>query len=80
MQFTFSALQNIIIPNAYTVGASVHRSILFVYNLAYVYEVRSYADISSIAYRFLVIKQNGDQHLSKIFSIFIPTLIKRTLP
>ena len=41
----------------------------------YVYEVRSYADISSIAYRFLVIKQIGDQHLSKIFSIFIPTLI-----
>ena len=41
----------------------------------YVYEVRSYADISSIAYRFLAIKQIGDQHLCKIFSIFIPTLI-----
>ena len=41
----------------------------------YVYEVRSYADTSSIAYHFSVIKQIGDQHLSKIFSIFIPTLI-----
>ena len=41
----------------------------------YVYEIRSYAGISSITYRFLVIKQIGDQNFSKIFSIFKPTLI-----
>ena len=41
----------------------------------HVYEIRSYADIYSIAYCFLVIKQIGDQHFSKIFSIFIPILI-----
>ena len=41
----------------------------------YVYEIRSYADIYSISYHFLVIKQIGDEHFSKIVSIFIATLI-----
>ena len=41
----------------------------------YMYEIRSYADISSIALRFLVIKQIVDQDFSNIFSIFMPTLI-----
>ena len=41
----------------------------------YVYDVRSYANISSIAQRFLIIKQISDKHFSNIFNIFIPTLI-----
>ena len=41
----------------------------------YVYEIRSYADIYSIAYGFLVIKEIGDQYFSEIFNIFIPTLV-----
>ena len=47
-----------------------YRLNLFVYNLICVYEIRSYADISSIALRFLVIKEIGDQYFSKIFIIF----------
>ena len=39
------------------------------------YEIKSYADIFSIAQHFLVTKQIGDQYFSKIFSIFIPALI-----
>ena len=41
----------------------------------YMYEIRSYAAISSIAQRFSVIKEIGDQDFSKIINIFIPTLI-----
>ena len=45
----------------------------------YVYEIRSYTDISSVAQRFLVIKQIVDQHFSKVFSIFTPAIISRIL-
>ena len=41
----------------------------------YVYEIRFYAYISSIGYRFLIRKEIGDQRFSKIFNIFVPTLI-----
>ena len=41
----------------------------------YVYKIRSFADIFSIAWCFLTIKEIGDKHFSKIFGIFIPTLI-----
>ena len=43
----------------------------------YVYEIRSYDDIYSIAYGFLTIKQIGRKHYSKILNIYIPTLAKR---
>ena len=56
-----------------------HRLTLFFKDLMYVYEIRSYADIYSSAYQFLVIKQIGDQLFPKIFSVFIPTLISRIL-
>ena len=45
----------------------------------FLYEIRSYVDTSSIALRFLTIKQFGDKHFSKIFNIYIPTLVNRIL-
>ena len=38
----------------------------------YVYEIRSYDDIYSIAERFSTIKQIGHKYYSKIFNIYIP--------
>ena len=46
----------------------------------YVYQLRSYVDISSIAQQLLTIKQIGDKHFSKILHIYIPTLAKRIMP
>ena len=40
-----------------------------------VYEIRSYADISSFAWRFVAIKQIVDKIFQKYFNIYIPTLI-----
>ena len=57
----------------------MHRLNLVVYNLMYVYEIRSYADIFSIPERVLTIKQIGDKDFSKIFNFFISTLIWRIL-
>ena len=57
----------------------MHRINLFVYNLIYVYQIRSYADISSITERFLAVKEILDKHFSKIFNICIPNLILRIL-
>ena len=45
----------------------------------FLYEIRSYVDTSSIALRFLTIKQFGDKHFSKIFNIYIPILANRIL-
>ena len=56
------------IPKAYLVGASffgVHKSNPFVSSLMFVYEIRFYVDISSIAYHFSTIKQIGDKYFSK---------------
>ena len=53
----------------------MHRLNPVVYNLMYVYEIRSYADIFSIPERILTIKQIGDKDFSKIFNFFISTLI-----
>ena len=41
----------------------------------YVFEITSYDAVSSIASRFLTIKQIGDKDFSKIFNFFISTLI-----
>ena len=41
----------------------------------YVYQIKSYADIYSIAQRFLTIKTIGDKDFSKIFNFSISTLI-----
>ena len=53
---------------------------LFVYSLIYVNGIRSYADRSYIAERFLTIKQNRDEHFPKVLNIYMPTLVKRILP
>ena len=53
----------------------VHRLNLVVYNLMYVYQIQSYADIYSIAQRFSTIKTIGDKDFSKIFNFSISTLI-----
>ena len=53
----------------------VHRLNLVVYNLMYVYQIKYYADIYSIAQRFLTIKTIGDKDFSKIFNFSISTLI-----
>ena len=45
----------------------------------YVYQLRSYVDISSIAQQLLTIKQNGDQIFSKILHINVHTLAKRLM-
>ena len=39
------------------------------------YGIRSEFDLSSIGYRFLTIKEIGDEHFSKIFNIYIPIFI-----
>ena len=57
----------------------VHGLSLFVYDLIYVYEIRSYDGIYSTAWRFLTIKQIGHKYYSKIVNIYIPTLAKRTM-
>ena len=49
---------------------------LFVYDLIYVYEIRSYDDIYSTASRFLTIKQIGYKYYSKTLNVYIPTLAK----
>ena len=41
----------------------------------YLYQIRSYADIYSIALRFLTIKQIDDKDFSKLFNFFISALI-----
>ena len=46
----------------------------------YVFEIRSYDDIYSIASRFLTIKQIGRKYYSKILSIYISTLAKIIMP
>ena len=61
-------------------GFPVHRLNLFVYNLMYVYEVRSYDYIYSILLGFLTIKQIGHKYYSKIINIYIPTLAQRIMP
>ena len=53
----------------------VHRLNLVVYNLMYVYQIKSYADIYSIAQRFLAIKIICEKDFSKIFNFSISTLI-----
>ena len=53
----------------------VHRLNLVVYNLMYVYQIKTYAGIYSIAQRFLTIKTIGDKDFSKIFNFSISTLI-----
>ena len=53
----------------------VHRLSLFVYDLIYVYEIRSYDGIHSVASRFLTIKQIGHKYYFKIVNFFIFTLI-----
>ena len=42
------------------------------------YEIRSYADISSTV-SCLTIKQIGGKHFPKILNIYVPTLAKRIL-
>ena len=43
------------------------------------YKISSNVNIASIVYRFLTLKQIADKYFSKIFSIYIPILIKRVL-
>ena len=53
----------------------MHRLNLVVNNLMWVYQIKSFAEIYSIALRFLPIKKIGDKDFSKIFNFSIPTLI-----
>ena len=56
-----------------------YRSNPFERKVIFVYEIRSYVDISVITQRLLPIKQTDDQCFSKEFIIYIPTLVKRVL-
>ena len=52
---------------------------LFVYDLIYVYEIRSCDDIYSPASHFLSIKQISHKYYSKTLNIYINTLAKRMM-
>ena len=57
----------------------MYRSNPFECNVIFVYEIRSFVEISLIAYRLLPIKQIDDKYFSKKFNINIPILVKRVL-